>query len=151
MSRREFNAELYAGRWHEIGKFPFAYEPENCVKVYADYTYNKESKAIYLQNFCSGPDYLDYADGLLWNTEANLGTGNFEAQFFRFNSTPGEYIVINTDYVSYSLVGDRSGNLFWILSRTPKIEKRQLNALLRKAQGYGYNIDLLEISADSIN
>ncbi|AYV86124.1 MAG: hypothetical protein Solivirus9_5 [Solivirus sp.] len=145
-----FNAERYSGRWYQVGKYPFYYEPEACAKSYTDYKYNAQSGTLSVHNFCTGPDYLDEVEGLLWNRQEDEDTGKFQVQFFRFDSSPSDYIILDTDYTSYSLVGNSEGTLFWILSRTPKIEKRLLNRVLGLAQYYGYNIDLLEFSSDSL-
>ena len=55
----------------------------------------------------------------------------------------GSYIVLDTDYKTYTMISGPDHSYFWILSRTPKLDKSILDSLLTKAKEAGFNIDTL--------
>ena len=68
--------------------------------------------------------------------------GQLEVAFFL--NFYGDYYVLELapDY-SYVLVGSSSDDFLWILSRTPKMKKEDLDFLLMRAQQRGYDISKL--------
>jgi lipocalin len=49
---------------------------------------------------------------------------------------------LDEDY-QYALVGSSSDNYLWILSRTPEMQKAQLDGLLQKIIQRGYDVSKL--------
>ena len=59
------------------------------------------------------------------------------------------YIILDTDYVSYSIVGSNNG-YFWILSRGRYMKKCLFDSLLRKAAKFGYNPANLKVKNSAL-
>jgi apolipoprotein D and lipocalin family protein len=149
IQERKFDMEKYQGRWYEIARYPFLYEI-NYNKIHADYTYEPDSNMFKIKNTALIDDKLYIEEGLIWNRQADMNTGRFRIMYYEPAGKQRDYIVIETDYNNYALIGDLSKTHFCILSRTPRISKRDLNMLLTKALEYGYDLKFIEIDYNVI-
>lgn len=50
------------------------------------------------------------------------------------------YLIHETDYRSYALVGSIDGRSFYVLCRTPKMSKQKYHRLLITAESLGYEV-----------
>ncbi len=55
----------------------------------------------------------------------------------------GAYVVIDTDYSTYTLIGGDDKSYMWILSRQPELDSDTMDYLLEKAKFLGYDTDAL--------
>ena len=71
------------------------------------------------------------------------GDGQLEVSFFWIFYSEYNILELDTINYSYALVGSKSSDYLWILSRTPKMKTEDLNFLLSKIESRGYSIDNL--------
>lgn len=125
----------YLGRWYEVARYPNRFE-KDCEAVTAEYA-RRPDGLISVINTCrkgsrSGP--VSRAEG---RAKVVDGSGaKLKVSFF--GPFYSDYWVLDrADDYAWAIVGDRSGKLFWILSRTPVPADR--GALVRRAQALGYD------------
>ena len=142
-----FSPEKYQGRWYEIGKYPFYFE-QDCSSATADYIYRPDSKIIDVTNTCydetGQPIKADHA--VAWPNPEYKSTPNsafFRIRFDKYPQFESDYIVLDTDYNSYALVGSINKTTYWVLSRTPQVSRSMLNLLIEKTEVYGYEPHLV--------
>lgn len=145
---KDFDYTKYAGSWYEIARLPVSFENKCKYPITADYQWDKNDKYLKVKNKCVEKDgSLNIANGRAYFVES-LNIAKLEVSFLpRFLSwipmTKGDYWVIKTDYVTYSLVGSPNHKYFWILSRNNVLNKDLLAELLQVAKLNGYNTDQL--------
>lgn len=150
---KNFMPILYEGTWYEIGKKPLFWE-KDCYSARAIYKWDHLNQKILVENQCFDkygekkrsrygeariPDMRDASKLLLKFTDG-------------LPAYPGEspYWVFDTDYYTYSIVGEPSGRYLWLLSRTPTMKASQVGPLLDKIKSFGYNPDELLGNKESI-
>jgi lipocalin len=68
--------------------------------------------------------------------------GRLKVSFFLWFYADYYILELAEDY-QYALIGSSSDNYLWILSRTPKMTKAQLNGLLQNIAQRGYDLSKL--------
>lgn len=140
-----FDPARYTGTWHEIAKYPNRWETD-CDRSVAKYTWDETKQKILVENQCySKGKIIRRSSATAWVTNPR-DPGKLTIVFENvpsFESHPSPYWVHWTDYDNYSIVGDPSGNLLWLLGRKPTIEASDVNSLMRIVRYYGYNTDRL--------
>jgi apolipoprotein D and lipocalin family protein len=146
---KNFDYTKYAGIWYEIARLPVSFEDKCQYPITANYEWDEGNKYLKVRNKCVEKDgSLNVANGRAYFVE-DLNTAKLEVSFLpRFLNwipmTKGDYWVIKTDYVTYSLVGSPNRKYFWILSRKESLDRSLLIQLLEVAKNNGYNIKLLK-------
>ena len=139
---KEIDLNRYMGRWYEIARFDHFFE-RGLVGCVAEYSF-RDDGLIKVVNTC----YKKSFDGKFKESVGKARVkdsgipGQLEVAFFL--NFYGDYYVLELapDY-SYVLVGSSSDDFLWILSRTPKMKKEDLDFLLMRAQQRGYDISKL--------
>jgi apolipoprotein D and lipocalin family protein len=129
--------QAYAGRWYEIAKYPFVMECR-CTSAMADYKFIGEN--LHINNSC-------LIGAKIVHSSKAIGIPNGKNTFdvyFSSDAPAGKYIILWTDYVSWSFVG--GGNQYWILSRKPKINNEDLVFILNKTKELGYDVNMLQLN-----
>lgn len=132
-----FIPDNYLGNWFEIARFDHSFERD---VQFATARYTMTDKGT-IKVINSG-----IRNG---RTKTSIGKA-------KFTDTPGmlrvsffgpfysDYIVMMlADDYSYALVGSKSQNYLWILSRTPQLPERTMNAILTEARSRGYDTEKL--------
>ena len=134
-----FDAAAYMGVWYDIQHTPYVFQPDSAKCTTAHYyDLNAEAGTFTVTN--------KQQYGIL-PPSGVTGTGSVAGQpngwvivsFFGQEFDQPNYKVIDTDYVSYSMVYNCVENdptnttYFWILSRTPTMSADKLNELNAKA------------------
>lgn len=139
---KEIDLNRYMGRWYEIARFDHFFE-RGLVGCIAEYSF-RDDGLIKVVN----TGYKRSFDGKFKESVGKARVkdsgipGQLEVAFFL--NFYGDYYVLELapDY-SYVLVGSSSDDFLWILSRTPKMKKEDLDFLLMRAQQRGYDISKL--------
>lgn len=150
-----FDSLQYLGTWYEVARLPFVFE-KNCVPpITAHYDINpKNSHEILVTNTCANiTGGLDVAHGIAHFTDSPT-IGKLKVTFFPrgLRWLPfgyGTYWVLATDYTHYALVGNPNHRYLWILYRSQKINKHDLDQLISLAKAEEFNINQLIINNSS--
>lgn len=126
--------QKYLGKWYEIARYDHSFE-KGCSNVNATYTFREDAK-IKVLNQCLKDNTISKAVGKAYavdNTNAKLKI-SFFGPFY------GDYqiLMLDEDY-TYAVIGEPSREYFWILSRTPTLDKEITNMILAKLPFLGYD------------
>jgi len=146
MSQREYvrslDVQRYMGTWYEIARFPHKFE-KNLVGVTATYTLNTNGsvKVVNAGHFLTLGGKLQMAAGRA-KFAGEEQNGHLKVSFFLFFYA--DYFIMSLDdSYQWALIGSKSDNYLWILSRTPQMNKEVYNQLLEKARKLGYDLSKL--------
>jgi apolipoprotein D and lipocalin family protein len=151
--KENFNAEAYMGRWFQIASIPQPFST-NCVRSVAEYTllegsikvvntcYDKTGKAIDQVTGSAFTNKSQPAEMVVSFPGNNSGTRNNE-------DTPN-YLVHDTDYNRYAIVGSPDNTGLYILARKPTISKNTYEMLAKRAHNLGYNVNDLVIDSGAV-
>jgi len=133
--------DRYVGRWYEIAAFPMFFQRRCLGDVTAEYALRPDG-VISLVNRCRTKDGFAEAAGRAWAVE---GTGNsqLEVSFFRPFRSDYWIIGLDDDY-RWAVVGNPNRKYLWVLSRTPRLPKEQLDRALRSAGNQGFDLSQLK-------
>lgn len=144
----------YEGIWWELAKTPFIYE-QNCKYSTAYYKWNTNMNNMDVINTCY------YPDGKTWEIKgsANLLYGktflvSFPGYNYNINDQNklyGNYHILYTDYINYSIVVNPTFNNIWILSRHTNNHIEDLNYLINILNNNAYNTNNLIINNNLIS
>jgi apolipoprotein D and lipocalin family protein len=147
---REFDIQRYSGRWYEIARLPHRFE-RGLVAVTADYTPEADGSVRVVNR-----GYLSAVGK--WRTstakayfKGQRSVGLLSVSFFWPFS--GEYRVIRLDQknYAYAVVTGNTNRLFWILSRTPTMDKNTLAELMAFAKASGFDTSQIEFPDQTMN
>lgn len=132
----------YLGTWYEIARFPHSFE-EGLVGVTATYSMLPDGK-IRVEN----AGYKDTFDGMrdVATGKAKVAgrptDGHLKVSFFLFFYADYFIMDLDPDY-RWALIGSKSDNYLWILSRSPEMEENVYEKILEKARSMGYDLTKL--------
>ena len=139
---KELDLERYMGKWYEIARFPHSFE-KNLVGVTATYSIRENGKIRVLNE-----GYKKNLAGKLKQAEGKAKVpdenepGKLKVAFF-WNFYADYYVLeLDEDY-QYAMIGSKSDNYFWILSRSPQMDPATYERLLDNARKRGYNLEKL--------
>jgi len=136
--------DRYVGKWYEIAAFPMFFQRRCLGDVTAEYALRPDGD-ISVVNHCRTKDGFAEAAGRAWAVE---GTGNsqLEVSFFRPFRSDYWIIGLDDDY-RWAVVGNPNRKYLWVLSRTPRLPKEQLDRALRSAGNQGFDLTQLKYTA----
>lgn len=134
--------KLYIGNWYEIASFPQWFQ-KNCVATTATYSLQEDGD-IDVLNECRlktlDGEYKSahgFAKVVDKNTNAKLKV-TFFWPFY------GQYWIIDLgEKYEYAVVGHPNREYLWILSRTPKMDEKKLQAIIKRIELQGFDISRL--------
>ena len=145
----EVDLARYAGRWHEVAKFPNRFQKDCAKETVAEYALLPGGD-IRVTNSCV------QADGTRKRAEgkAKLANRNGPASQLKVRFAPailswlpavwGDYWILDlTDDYSAVLVGSPSREFLWILSRTPDMDSAVYSRLVGTANTQGFDVSRL--------
>ena len=136
----EFDLSRYLGKWYEIARFDHSFE-RGMQNVTAEYSLRDDGKVSVFNSGWKGEKFK-LAEGKAKYPDPKNDPGHLRVSFFLFFYSDYNVMLLDNDY-SVALVGSRSPNYLWILSRTPVVEREVLDVLLEEAQNRGYDISKL--------
>lgn len=132
-----FIPDNYLGNWFEIARF--------------DHSFERDVQFATARYTMTDNGTIKVINSGIRNGRTKTSVGKA-----KFTDTPGmlrvsffgpfysDYIVMMlADDYSYALVGSKSQNYLWILSRTPQLPERTMNAILAEARSRGYDTEKL--------
>ncbi len=137
-----FELERYLGTWYEIARLDHRFE-RGLSRVNATYSMREDgSVRVINRGYSEDKGQWSEAEGVA-KFVADPGTAHLKVSFF--GPFYGAYVVFDLDKEAYShaLVCGSNREYFWILSRSPQMERETLDALLAKARALGFDTDKL--------
>lgn len=139
--------QRYTGLWHQIAKPRDFKWDKGCDFASAEYSWNPSKKLLNIKNNC-----LDKHKQTVYSRlgEARPSNPNDTTKLrIIFNDglpadPEGDYWVLWTDYDDYSIVsGGNSNNYVWILSRSPKVPRKDFLMLVDKLKSLGIDLNTI--------
>lgn len=137
-----FELERYLGTWYEIARLDHRFE-RGLSSVNATYSMREDgSVRVINRGYSEEKGQWSEAEGVA-KFVADTGTAHLKVSFF--GPFYGAYVVFDLDKADYShaLVCGSNREYFWVLSRSPHMERETLDALLAKARALGFDTDKL--------
>jgi apolipoprotein D and lipocalin family protein len=137
-----FILEKYLGKWYEIARLDHSFE-RGLTRVTAEYSLRDDGGIRVLNRGYSEKDKeWKEAEGKAYfvqRTDQGYLKVSFFGPFF------GSYIVFELDHENYryALVSGPEKSYFWILARSPEIEKNFRDTLIAKAAARGFDTSKL--------
>ena len=133
------DVERYMGRWYELARFDHRFE-RNMERCEAYYALEPNGKIVVRNSGVNTKTgLLRIADG---RAKAGKHPGQLRVSFFLFFYSDYNVLALGDNY-DWALVGSRSPNYLWILSRTPKLPEATIEHILGIARQRGYDTDRL--------
>jgi apolipoprotein D and lipocalin family protein len=147
----ELDISRYAGEWHEIARLPMTFQKQCTGNVTAAYTLDEEG-AIGVRNRCrTAKGEAVVAEGVARPVEGHPGRLKVRfapAWLSRLPLVWADYWVIDLDPgYTWAVVGEPGREYLWILSREPGMDRELFDRIKARAQGMGYDLGPLIVSA----
>ena len=136
----EFNLNKYLGTWYEIARFDHSFE-RGMENVIADYQLRDDGKVSVLNSGWKNGKYKT-AEGKAKQPDPVGNPGQLKVSFFLFFYSDYNVMMLDDNY-QVSLVGSRSPDYLWILSRTPELSQAVIDVILDEAEARGYDTSKL--------
>jgi len=140
---KDFEPERYMGTWYEIARLPQYFE-RDLDEVTAEYTLKSDGTIkVVNSGVKAGKPQSITGKAKLKHPDAKPLTGELRVSFFWPFYSDYRIIELAPDY-GYAVVTAGSRDYFWVLSRTPTMEKERLDAILNRAKELGFDLGELE-------
>jgi len=135
-----FKLPDYLGTWYEVARLDHHFE-KGMEGISATYSMREDGGVKVLnKGYKTQEKEWSEAEGKAYFVQAN-DQGFLKVSFF--GPFYGSYIVMDTDYKTYTMISGPDLSYFWILSRTPTLDKKILDRLLAKAKEAGFDTSKL--------
>ena len=135
-----FQSERYLGTWYEIARLDHSFE-RGLEKISATYSMREDGGIkVINRGFDTKSKKWKEAEGKAYFVE-NPNVGFLKVSFF--GPFYGAYVVIDTDYETYTMIGGSDRSYLWILSRTQKLDSKIQSRLIQKAKEAGFETNKL--------
>ena len=140
----ELDIGKYLGTWYEIARYPHSFE-KNLQGVTATYSLKKNGKIKVVnkgyKNTLQGKKSVAVGKA---KRNKNGEPGQLKVSFF--GPFYGDYYVLELDKeYQWALIGSKSDNFLWILSRTNVMDEEDYQFLIKRAKERGYDLTRLQI------
>lgn len=136
----EFDLNKYLGKWFEIARIKNFFELD-MTNVTALYKLDNNGNIVVVNE--------GYLGGIPIQIVGTARTTNIDKilEVSFFNNVFSEYkiLFVDDDY-QYAVVGGKSTDYLWILSRTPQLDKNILTELFKIAKDNKYNINRISLT-----
>jgi apolipoprotein D and lipocalin family protein len=131
----------YVGKWYEIAAFPMYFQRQCIGDTTAEYALRSDGD-IAVVNRCRTETGFDEAVGKAWVVD---GTGNARLKVSFFWPFRADYWIVGLDdEYRWAVVGNPNRKYLWVLSRTPRMPRDQLDRALQAIVSQGFDIDRLK-------
>lgn len=132
-----FNLHNFMGRWYEVARFNHRFE-RGMHNVTADYRLLDDG-SIEVVNVGERGGQMHKSEG---HAKTTLQSGRLRVSFFWIFYS--DYNIMEmADDGEWALVGSRSPQYLWILSRSPKLSGSTVDHIVSLADKRGYNVENL--------
>lgn len=135
--------DRYLGKWYEIARFDHSFE-RGIVGATASYSIRPDGKIRVLnegyKNTLNGKHKVAAGKAKVPDPKDQ---SKLKVSFFL--NFYADYLIMELDQVhyQYAMIGSKSADYLWILSRTPVLQDDIYNMLIKKAEKRGYAIENL--------
>lgn len=136
----EFDLSRYLGTWYEIARYDHSFE-RGMDNAMAQYILEDDGKVFVLNSAWKDGKY-NVAQGKAKYPDPAGKPGALKVSFFLFFYSDYDVMMVDENY-TISLVGSKSDNYLWILSRTPVPDPDLLQMVLDEAESRGYDTSKL--------
>jgi len=136
----EFELKQYLGKWFEIARIKNAFEP-NMTNVTAYYELD-DNNNIKIVNEGYNNSILFQIVGIGKTTNQN---NILQVSFFNNIFSDYKILYVDEEY-QYAIVGGKTADYLWILSRTPQLDEDIIKQLLEIAKENNYNINKISLT-----
>ena len=137
-----FILEKYLGKWYEIARLDHSFE-RGLSRVTANYSLREDGGVRVLnRGYSEKEERWKEAEGKAYFVQ-RTDQGHLKVSFF--GPFYGSYVVFELDHENYryALVSGPEKSYFWILARSPEIEKNLRDTLIAKAAARGFDTSKL--------
>jgi len=135
-----FRLTEYLGTWYEIVRLEHRFE-KGMEAISATYSMRDDGGVKVLnKGYRTEEKEWSEAEGKAYFVQS-ADKGFLKVSFF--GPFYGSYIVMDTDYKTYTMISGPDLSYFWILSRTPTLDQKILQRLLAKAEEAGFDTSKL--------
>jgi len=135
-----FKLTEYLGTWYEIARLKHRFE-KGMEAITATYSMREDGGVKVLnRGYKTVEKEWNDAEGKAYfvgDTDKGFLKVSFFGPFY------GSYIVMDTDYKTYTMISGPDLSYFWILSRTPTLDEKTLYRLLAIAKDAGFETSAL--------
>jgi apolipoprotein D and lipocalin family protein len=132
-----FDVTRYIGTWYEIARLPHSFE-KGLTHVTAEYALLPDGR-ISVLNKGYEPEKGEWKTARAKARLVQQGRGELRVTFFWPFSAAYRVIALDKDY-EHAMVTSGTMKYFWVLSRTPEMDPKVLDDLLRRAKSYGFDL-----------
>ena len=136
----DFDLSRYLGEWYEIARYDHSFE-RGMDNTMALYILQDDGKVIVLNSGWKDGEFK-LAEGKAKYEDPKGDPGHLKVSFFLFFYSDYNVMMVDENY-QISLVGSKSDNYLWILSRTPVPDPDLLQMVLDEAEARGYDTSKL--------
>ena len=138
---QDFEIEKYLGKWYEIARLPNWFE-KDLIKVTATYEFLNNGKVkVTNEGYHIRKNKYSTATGKAKFAGAEH-VGHLKVSFFRPFYADYKIIELEKEGYRYALVASSSKYL-WILSRSPQLDKKTTEMLVKEADSLGFEVEKL--------
>lgn len=137
-----FDAQRYLGVWYEVARLDNRFE-RGMTRVTATYSLRDDGGLkVVNKGFLADKNQWRESEGKAYFV-AGADQGYLKVTFFW--PFYGDYIVFDLDEQNYqyALISGGDKSYFWLLSRTPEMDKNVQDALIKKAEALGFDMSKL--------
>lgn len=135
-----FDLSRYLGEWYEIARYDHSFE-RGMDNTMAEYILQDDGKVFVLNTGWKNGKF-EVAEGKAKYKDPEGNPGALKVSFFLFFYSEYNVMMVDENY-QISLVGSKSDNYLWILSRTPVPDPALLEMVLAEAEARGYDTSKL--------
>ena len=135
-----FDLSRYLGTWYEVARFDHSFE-KGMDNAMAEYILQDDGTVFVLNSAWKNGMYK-VAEGKAKYPNPTEEPGALKVSFFLFFYSEYNVMMVDENY-QISLVGSKSDNYLWILSRTPVPDPDLLQMVLDEAEARGYDTSKL--------
>lgn len=146
-----FDINRYLGKWYQIAALPTFFQ-KNCANSTAEYGSTKNPNIISVYNQCFNKQ------GQEINSIKGTATPKYVkqpaaliVQFPGFPSNKVNYLVHETNYTGYAIVGSPDRKDLFFLARSKSVSQQSYDYMLQQANKLGYNTQNIIIDQNAIN
>ena len=139
----------YAGRWHEVAKFPNRFQKDCAREATADYALLPGGDIQVINSCVQADGRQKRAEGKAKLANRNGPTSQLKVRFAPailswLSAVWGDYWILDlTEDYSAVLVGSPSRKYLWVLSRTPHLDDTTYARLAASGSAQGFDVTRL--------
>ena len=135
-----FDLNRYLGIWYEVARYDHSFE-RGMDNTIAQYILQDDGTVAVINSGWKNGKY-QIAEGKAKYPDPEGNQGALKVSFFLFFYSEYNIMMVDENY-QISLVGSKSDNYLWILSRTPVPDPDLLQMVLDEAEARGYDTSKL--------